>query len=404
MVSSRFAGVAARDQRTSGYTTSIARSVEEVEALRPLWTRMHRASLQSDIDYFLTVERHHPEAVRPHVIAVHSSAGESSLLAGHLMRRRLDHRLGPWASYRPWVRAISISRGVVGKPTVNELCVALEAIRGELGAGVDVVLLHNLDPGSTLHEAAVTVFPAWSRQRWSPHKVRWDRAVGPVADEVLALRSRSTRQNVRRTQRRIARDFGHRAEMRIYSQPADAETLFRDIDTVAAKTYQTKSRPIFRDNDLERSLVALGLEKGWFRAYLLYLEDLPVAFWTGYSYAGVFGWRGVTGYDPAYRGYGVGKYLLAALLEDLARDPEVTHFSLGPGDIPYKRRFADERRGEVDVRVFSSTQRGIRVNAVGSAINGLNALVRGTRKIRHLGTHVDALNERRKQRERRPRV
>jgi CelD/BcsL family acetyltransferase involved in cellulose biosynthesis len=404
MVLSRFAVVAADERRASGYSTTIARTVEEVEALRPLWTSLQRASLQSDLDYFLTVEHHHPEAIRPHVIAVHSPTGESSLLVGHLLRRQLDHRLGPWVSYQPWVRAINIYRGVVGNPTVKELSVGLEAIRSELGGGVDAILLHNLDPASPLHAAAVTVFPMWSRQRWSPHKVRWDSAVGPIADEVLARRSRSTRQNVKRTQRRITRDFGHRVEMRIYSQPTDAQTVFRDIDTVAAKTYQTKSRPIFRDNDLERSLVGLGLEKGWFRAYLLYLEELPVAFWTGYSYAGVFGWRGITGYDPAYRGYGVGKYLLASMLEDLAQDPEVSHFSLGPGDIPYKRRFADERRHEVDVRVFASTPRGIWVNALGSAIHGLNVVVRGTRNIRHLGTHVEALNERRKQKERRPRV
>lgn len=397
----RRAAVAVGDYRSGGYETSIARSIEAVEALRPVWIGLQGASLQSDIDYFLTVERHHPEAIRPHVVAVRSPTGESSLLVGHVLRRQLDHRFGAWMPYRPWMRAINVYRGVVGNPTTNELSVALQALRDELAHDVDAIVLHNLDRSSPLYETAVTVFPMWARQGWSPQKVRWDSAVGSVADEALALRSPSTRQNIRRTRRRIVRDFGQ-AEMRIYTQPTDAEKLFRDIDTVAAKTYQTKSRPIFRDSVLERSLVELGLEKGWFRAYLLYLEELPVAFWTGFAYSGVFGWRGVTGYDPAYRAYGVGKYLLAAMLEDLAQDPHVSKFSLGSGDIRYKRSFADERRGEVDVRIFSTKARGLWVNGVGSAIHGLHALLSGTRNLRHLGTHVDAVNERKKRRERRP--
>ena len=108
----------------------------------------------------------------------------------------------------------------------------------------------------------------------------------------------------------------------------------------------------------------------------------------------------MTGYDPTYRRYGVGRFLLVAMLEDLARDPEVTWFSLGPGTLPYKRSFADEQTGEVDVRVFSKRPRGLMVNGVGSAVHGVHALLRATRDIRHIGRHADAFNERKKRQER----
>jgi len=114
----------------------------------------------------------------------------------------------------------------------------------------------------------------------------------------------------------------------------------------------------------------------------------------------VFGWRGDTGYDPAYRSYGVGRFLMVLLLEDLARHPEVTRFSLGPGTLPYKRSFADEQHGEVDVRIFSRRPRGVFVNGVGSAIHGAHALLRATRDVRHIGRHAEAFNERKKRQER----
>jgi CelD/BcsL family acetyltransferase involved in cellulose biosynthesis len=396
----RFAAVTAASPEPRGHVVSVARTVDEVEALRPVWSTLRSSSLQGDIDYFLTIERHHPRSVRPHVVELRSPTGEPSLLATHVFHRPLNHRLGPWAPYRPRLRSLTYFRGLVGEPTESELVPALESLRGELSRGVDAILLNNLGRSSPLYAAAVEVFPLWTRQRWAPERLRWDTRVGSAAEDVHAVRSRSTRDNIRRTQRRIEREFGERATMRVLSKPEDAARVFDDIDAVAVKTYQTGSLPIFALSELDRSLATLGLEKGWFRAYMLYIEDEPVAFWTGFSYGGVFGWRGVTGYDPAYRRYGVGRFLLVSLLEDLARDPDVEWFSLGPGTLPYKRSFADEQTDELDVRIFSKRPRGLVVNGVGSAVHGAHAFLRATRDIRYIGRHAHEFNERRKRKER----
>jgi len=274
----RFAAVSTARPEPRGHVISVARTIEEVEALRPVWSSLATSSLQTDIDYFLTIEGHHPQSVRPHVLELRSPDGVPSLLAAHVFERPLNHRLGPWTPYRPQIRSLNVFRGVVGAPTQAELVPALESLRAELSKNVDAVLLSNLDRTSALYDAALSVFPVWTRQRWSPERIRWDSVVGSLADEVHAVRSRSTRENIRRTQRRIERDFGDRAEMRVYTEPADAQRVFDDIDAVAVKTYQTGSKPIFAPSDLDRSLAALGLEKGWFRAYVLYIEDQPVAF------------------------------------------------------------------------------------------------------------------------------
>lgn len=380
---------------------TVARSVGEVEELRPLWERLQGSDLPSDIDYFLCVAEHNAEVVRPHVVAVHPDDREPSLVAAHVSALPVPHRLGPWTPYAPRLRVLNVFRGVVGSPSTHDLEVALDALRSELGNDIDAIMLRNLELPSELHEAAVRVFPRRSRQRWLGHRARWIADIGADPDTALEALSDSTRANLRRTTRRLERAFGRDLRTVVYRNPAEAETLFRDVDAVAVATYQTQRRPVYREDELERELTQLGLEKGWFRAYVLYVGARPVSFWTGFAYAGTFGWRGVTGYDPAYRSYGVGKYLLSEMLDDLAQDPDVKRFSLGAGDLPYKSQFGDRGHEEADVRIFASRPRAMFVNYAGSLVQGLHAGFRASRSLPLLGSRVEARHEHIKQRRRR---
>lgn len=383
----------------AGATVTVARSIGEVEELRPLWERLQRRSLPADIDYFLCVAKHSPEVVRPHVVTVHPPAGEPSLLAGHVSSMRIPHRLGPWTPFAPMLSTINVFRGVVGDPTADDLAVALATLRRELGDGIDAILLRYVEAPSALHDAAQRAFPARSRQRGLTRKTRWEIGIGTNPDGALEALSDSTRGNLRRTARRLERAFNDMQTV-VYERPDEAEAIFRDVDAVAETTYQTRLRPIYRDDELERELTRLGLQRGWFRAYVLYLGGRPVSFWTGFAYAGTFGWRGVTGYDPEYRSFGVGKYLLSEMLDHLARDPEIGRFSLGIGDLPYKTKFSDRGHEEVDVRVFASNPRAALTNHMGSIVQETHAVLRASRSLPVVGGLLDARNERQKQLER----
>lgn len=384
-----------------GTTVTVARSIDEVEELRPVWESLQGADLPSDIDYFLCVAEHNPDVLNPYVLVVRPGDGEPSLLAAHVSRVPIPHRLGPWTPYEPTLRVLNVFKGIVGNPSESDLEVALSALRDELERGIDAILLRNVQIPSALHDVALRVYPRRSRQRWLAHRARWEVDIGVSPDGALEALSDSTRGNLRRTTRRLQRAFGDDLRTRIYDGPDDAEAVFHDIDTVAVRTYQTKRRPVYRDDELERELTRLGLRKGWFRAYVLYVGPRPVSFWTGFAYAGLFGWRGVTGYDPDFRSFGVGKYLLSVMLDHLARDPEIHRFSLGAGDLPYKSQFGDRGHEEVDVRVFAPRPHPAFVNYAGSSIQGVHALFRASASLPLVGHRVEKRNERIKQRQRR---
>jgi hypothetical protein len=191
----------------------------------------------------------------------------------------------------------------------------------------------------------------------------------------MRARSPKVRENARRIARRVAADFPSSADVRVFRDLRDLETLSRHVDTVASRSYQHLGRGLYGRDGLELALTRLGLERGWFRGYVLYLGGTPVAFWTGYVYGGVFGWRGATGYDQSFARYSPGSYLMMRLLDDLCREG-VRVFDLGRGDLDYKRWLASGCRKEIDVRVHAARPAEVAVGLVGSAVNGTHAVAR----------------------------
>jgi CelD/BcsL family acetyltransferase involved in cellulose biosynthesis len=96
-----------------------------------------------------------------------------------------------------------------------------------------------------------------------------------------------------------------------------------------------------------------------------------VAFAAGEAYAGRF-YYGIPGYDPAYREYRVGMYVLMKMIEDLCEDESVTVIDFGPGDAEYKRSYGDRSWPEAEVHLFAPRLRPVSINVARAAILGAN--------------------------------
>jgi len=177
--------------------------------------------------------------------------------------------------------------------------------------------------------------------------------------EYLRARSAKTRSNVQRYSRRLEERFGERLELRLFESPADIPRLIRDTRTVSEKTYQHGLGAGFEDDDLTRALQQLGAERGWLRAFVLYLDGIPSAFWHGTQYRRIF-YTGPTGYDPAHRDLRLGTYVLAKMVEHLCGKADWMDFGLG--DAEYKRHFGDEHWEEEDILLFARRPRPVVVN------------------------------------------
>jgi CelD/BcsL family acetyltransferase involved in cellulose biosynthesis len=386
-------------QPTNGASVRVARSVEGVEALRPLWTALQGPHFTSDIDVFLTVVQHAPGVVRPHVVVVEKDGDPVALVAGRIENARLPARLG-YVGFSPRLRMLTVAYGGFLAARPSDTTAGLEALRGSLnGDRVDLVRLRMLEVGSAVHAAAREQGSALTRRRFSPELRHWQCAVPASFEEFLAARSKERRRHVRRYQRRLEEAFPGDVEVRHFTTRAELDRLFLDSERVQRRTYQRALGVGFTDDELSRRLAALTMDKGWFRGTVLYLRGEPAAFWHGNAYRGTFS-TAVTGYDPELAEHRPGTYLLMKLVETLCADAEVHSIDFGFGDAEYKRSFGERSVLEKDVVVFEPRARPVAINVVQSALLGTGAIGRAV--LAHSGA-VGAVRRARRRRLSRPR-
>jgi CelD/BcsL family acetyltransferase involved in cellulose biosynthesis len=356
---------------------SVARTIAEVEGLRSEWTELHWERVDADIDFYLAVLRSRPEVVRPHVLVHRGEDGPEGMVVGRIEDVELKSSIGYRVVARPRVRSLTVvPRGIAGADTPKAARTLLAALTGTLARGeADVLVLPGLRTDSPLYEAARSEPRLLCRDHLVEAGVHHRLRLPESFDELLATRSRSTREAVKRYGKRLLRDHGERLSVEVFSRPEEAARLFHDLEAVATKTYQRGLGVAFADTEGQRALVRLGLERGWFRAWVLYLAGTPIAFWPGYAYNGTF-FIGTPGYDPAYADYRVGQFLQMRMLEDLCADDAVEALDYGPGEAEYKRRFGNESWEEADVLVFAPTPRAVRINLVRTAVNEATRLAK----------------------------
>ncbi len=350
-------------------TVTVARTIDEVERIRGAWSNLQGDAVTSDPDYYLEVLRHAENVRRPHIVLLERPGSGAGMVVARLESVRLVSRIGYTTVARPRVRALRVAyEGLLGEAAGGLASEAVSELRAALWRGeADIVLFPNLRTDGPAFAEATTNPPFLLRQHGFDCKVHRRLRLPESFGTFLASLSGSTRQGLRRNERRLLDAHGAELTLRSHDRPEDVDAFFAAVKPVAAETYQSSLGAAVRGNELELSLTRLAARRGWFRARVLHLGDRPIAFWHGYAYGGVFQTH-VPGFLPEYRNLNVGTYVLMRLLEDLCADPSVRILDFGFGDAEYKRRFGNESWQEADVTVFAPTFKGVRVNAVRTAV------------------------------------
>jgi CelD/BcsL family acetyltransferase involved in cellulose biosynthesis len=351
---------------------TVARSLAEVEDLRPLWEELQGPHLTSDIDFFQTYLRRAPGVVRPHVLVVGENGTPPTIVAGRIEDGRMAFKLGYATAFSARLRTLTVAYGgVLGQVDERRAALVVAGLSRSLAPGdADLVRLRMLEPGAALHTAAAAAVSPLRRERNGAPAVHWSANVDCSFDEFLAARKKKVRWQARKDLSALAETYGDGLEVRVFRSPAELDELLRDSARVHRTTYQSALGVGLSTDEPQRSLAELALERGWFRGYVLYLRGEPVAFWHGNAYRGVFG-LGPTGFDPAYAADRPGGYLLMRLIEDLCADESVHTLDFGFGDAIYKRQLGDTLRLEEDVAAFAPTAKAVSLNLVRTALHGM---------------------------------
>ena len=114
-----------------------------------------------------------------------------------------------------------------------------------------------------------------------------------------------------------------------------------------------------------RRRLAIEADKGWVRAYVLYVQNTPWAFWIGNLYDGTFH-SDFMGYDPNLRKHSPGMFLLVKVIEDFCNrrgcGEQVSKIDFGLGDAQYKEVLGNLEWNDASLYIFSVGARGVAVN------------------------------------------
>lgn len=350
----------------------VIRSVREIEQIRPAWEAM-QVHPNADIDFYLTVVFTRPDVLRPHIIVLESGGRPQAMLIGRIEKIPLECRLGYKILARPIVRALTIVHGgALGDTTHPNASALIDELYASLKRGeADLAQLSSLDSDSDLCLYARRKPNLLCRDYLRTANPHWQLSLPRSLEELVARIKSKHRYWMRRMERLLERDHPGRVSFRVFRDEAAVDQLCRDTEKVAALTYQRGIGVGFANGLETRRRLSLAAAEGWLRAYLIYLDREPCAFWIGTLYGRMF-YLDYTGFDPQLNKYEPGTILFMKMIEDLCQDG-VDKLDYGFGDAFYKERFGEEKWNESTVLMFAPTCKGIRHNLLWTATVGSSA-------------------------------
>jgi hypothetical protein len=357
----------------------VARTVPQVEELREAWMGWpgHR---DSDIDFYLMILQSYPEILRPHVMVLYRDGKPDAILVGRLDQRRLPLNVGYFHGFRPSARCLTfVYDALHGNASPENIEILLHAVMSCLKRDeADVAALEFVPLESDLYHIALKAPGVLSRDTLPAPQAHEILAVPGSIDEVYRRMSGTRREGIRRGIRKFLARADGKSKIECYRNESELDLLFRDAEEVAKKTYQRGLGAGFATTPDVRERLGLAARKGWLRAYVLYVDDAPVAFWVGMIYNQSFASE-YLGYDPKFRQFAPGMFLIMRVIEGFcssAGDDVVKELDFGLGDAEYKAALCTKKWFEARVYIFGSTTKGLALKSMRTTAGVVDKLAR----------------------------
>ena len=147
--------------------------------------------------------------------------------------------------------------------------------------------------------------------------------------------------------------------------------MIRDVERVAAGSYQRGIGVGFQDDRETRQRLLYQVREGWLRAHVLYLDKIPAAFWVGSLYDGVY-YSDYLSYHSEYGKHSPGTILQLHVFQQLCFNG-IRCVDFGPGDARYKRQFGASMQAQATLYIYPTTIKGILLNLTRSLVTVTNA-------------------------------
>jgi hypothetical protein len=360
------------------WTIKVAKSLEEIEDFREIWGLMQRGeampTLNSDIEYYLSVVESLEDEVQPYVIVLYYNGDPKAMVIGRIEKQQIACRVGYTTIFKPSLRCLSVVYGgILGFPSeqvssrlVREL---IDTLRRE---NVDIVFLNHLRIDSPMYRLSRTMIHFLCRDHFPVAEEHWQTCLPETAEEFYSGIKRKRKKEWKRLGRRLEDAAGRPLRLECYDSVSQVEHFVEIASKISATTYKDVLRAGFSDSLYTYSVLTQAALRNNWRAYILYAGQVPCAYETGIICGRVY-FAEFIGYGPEWSNFSPGTILFVKVLEDLSQNTQVEIFDYGFGNAVYKERFGSDSWSEASVYIFAPRLYPIFINLLRSSIRFLNA-------------------------------
>jgi hypothetical protein len=342
----------------------ILRSLDEIEKFRSAWEAMQWHP-NSDIDQYMEVLKASEGKAEPYVMVLKGNSEIRAILVGRLGKISFDIKFGYKTLMQPQVKALTfIYGGYLGDESAVNCKTFIRHVNSRLKSGdADMAYFNSVRLKANLYPAITSVPNLLCRDKAIITNVHWMMNMPSSIDEFYLGMTAKHRYWLKRIPKVLEKEFPGKVKYVYKKDVSDVDCLCEDAEKVARTTYQRSLGVGFKDCMDIRSRMWRLARVDRLRAYIIYVDGQPTAFWIGNKYRNSFH-LDYTGFDPDYRKYEVGTILFMKMLEDLAENNNgiIKYIDFGLGDAQYKRRFGDSNWEETSLYAFSPTSKGVLLN------------------------------------------
>jgi len=348
---------------TSEAHVEVLRTPLALEQVRSAWESWpgHR---DSDLDFYLTVIQSSGETVRPHVMVLYREGRADAILAGRLDRGAIDSRVG-YLHIRTRADILYFVYGALrGNKSAGNCELLVKGICESLSRGeADVAYLNLVRTDSQFHASAIRVPGLISRDHIRNTQPHFSLTLPRSADDFYHGLSPKVRKNLKYQAKKLLDDFPGAVSIRCFREVSDIDVLARDAEQVASKSYQRGLGVGFGDSPAMRDRLRLQAQKGWLRAYILYVSNRPIAYWIADLNSSTLASK-FLGFDPDLAQYSPGMYLLTKVIEDACNDTHhpIEEVDFAPGHAQYKEVLSNREWQEAAIYIFARSLKGLRLS------------------------------------------
>ena len=170
-------------------------------------------------------------------------------------------------------------------------------------------------------------------------------------DSFLSTKSKQSRHNLKKVIKQLEKEYEGKYQVRIFTDEKDVDQCFEDMENVSQKSYLRALNVGFKPTKNQLLKKKWLANKDYFRTYLLYLNNIPVAFIQGMIYKRHFLGENMA-FDMAYEKLRLGRYLQLKLIEDIANSKCADFIDFGYGPDSYKESFSSDQYDDIRIKIY----------------------------------------------------